>query len=120
MMIYCTGSIKILDIPDGDKVPEWVRKVWVGLTLPVVGVFACDGTHTGIEDCPVYVVKQTAAFLRLESRRASQWWCENKFPHGVEDCFGFKVKQARIVEPLMLIGRQQAPVDPGFTLYHTF
>ncbi len=120
MMINCSGSIKILDIPDGHDVPEWVRKVWVGVIVPVVGIVTPDGAHTVTNNEPVYVVRQTSALVRLESNRAAQWWSDKKFPHGNEDCFGFKVRQAKIVEPLTLVSRQQCPADPGFALYHTF
>ncbi len=80
------GHIRITEVPDGEA-PIWVRKAWVGLIIPVVGITD-----------EYYEVLQTEAMgpLVQGSVKAYLWWIEHDYPK-FNECFGFKIRQAEIV-----------------------
>jgi len=79
-------KIKIVDVPPG-QAPDWVRKAWVGLEMPLSNV---QPDHIGIligvvdkkpEDANAggYVVSGRVAIETLERKNteAANWWREN-------------------------------------------
>ncbi len=87
------SKIRIFSIPDGEA-PEWVRKEWVGLELPVadppedIFQFPLSVRATNIlsgspvdeeEQDGFYLVdyKQALAALLQKSTEAVQWWLCN-------------------------------------------
>jgi hypothetical protein len=88
-------KIKIVGIPPGEA-PEWVRKEWVGLELPLAkrtdspvvtyGVLSGSPSNEG-----GYAVKAYEAFMILEKKspRAHQWWKISPY-YGIMDFLVFK------------------------------
>ena len=90
-------KIKIIGIPPGEA-PEWVRKEWVGLELPIdenvppvgsstidqdgdLAVVVLKGVSSGktIPAHPTYTVSTVEAIniLRQKSPEAAKWWEDN-------------------------------------------
>ncbi len=103
------GLIRINKIPHGEA-PEWVRKAWVGLELPCVGVMsfgkgAVTGVKSGKEtqvELLGLCVPQKDALEALEkvSRGAADWWADEGYPKpiSVEDgYFFFNESEAEIL-----------------------
>lgn len=105
--ITCFGSIQIIGVPDGEA-PEWVRKRWVGVIVPVVGITTSLGIGTvsnkPSDSDPAFMVLQSVALEHLipDADDAHEWWTANGFPQSPDACFGFKIKQCRIISPLKL------------------
>jgi hypothetical protein len=78
------AKIKIIATPSGEA-PEWVRKEWIGLELPVVEVDIENGIQFGVvkggppQNLGGYSVETTNAIkiLKEQSPEAAQWWLEN-------------------------------------------
>lgn len=77
--------IRIVDTPPG-QAPEWVRKEWVGLELPVEenAPDPKEGIQFGVrggkpENLGGYPIRTTDAIntLRKKSPRAAKWWETN-------------------------------------------
>lgn len=94
MKRFVNGSIRITKVPDGE-VPVEIRNYWVGLVLPVVEI------TDEISGVPMYVVLQSVALEALSQKSPTTltWWESNGFPRA-EECFGFKVSDAEVVENL--------------------
>jgi hypothetical protein len=81
------AQIKIIAIPPGEA-PEWVRREWVDLVLPIAEkipkIAVLSGVLGGkIEDFEGgYPVKTETAIQLLSEKnaRAAQWWNDNVFP----------------------------------------
>lgn len=88
------AGISIVRVPNGSDLPLWVRKAWVGLTLPIIGVevVPCERWRTsmwgrvsrwfdiGIADRQlVYLVdfKMAFAILCRDRPEAAEWWLAN-------------------------------------------
>ncbi len=76
--------VMIIKIPQGEA-PEWVRKAWIGLTLPCSGMtLSSSGVLSGaiVEDGEGYRVPQQAAceILAKEQPAAAQWWKDHGYP----------------------------------------
>lgn len=81
------AQVKIVIVPSG-QAPEWVRKEWVGLVLPlvenaskverVIGVLG-GKVDDGDEYIDGYSVETAAAviILKEKSPEAAQWWTKN-------------------------------------------
>lgn len=76
-------KIRIVDVPPGDA-PEWVRKEWVGLELPVATAAPEDSLQIGVlggepQNLGGYPVESKIAveILSKKSPEAAQWWKEN-------------------------------------------
>ena len=82
-MVSITIWIEIIDMPEGEA-PEWVRKEWIGLKLPLFygaspntccrGVVTWDKVPCG-SGYNVLVI-DALKILSLESPEAVKWWKE--------------------------------------------
>ena len=79
------SSVRIISIPPG-QAPEWVRKKWVGLVIPLPEQ-ETSGLQMGVrggkaENQGGYQVETREAIRRLEDKspEASRWWRENLIP----------------------------------------
>ncbi|HSX48807.1 MAG TPA: hypothetical protein VLE44_00945 [Candidatus Saccharimonadales bacterium] len=75
--------IRIVDTPPG-QAPEWVRKEWIGLELPVEDVDLEGGFSIGIkggkpENLGGYPIRTEDAIsaLKEKSPKAANWWINN-------------------------------------------
>jgi len=76
--------MRIFRIPPGEA-PEWVRKAWVGLTLPfdpnvppaisVRGVIS--GEDHALEESYAVPIKTALLILQNRNPEAARWWEEN-------------------------------------------
>lgn len=76
-------QIKIIDIPPG-QAPNWVRKEWVNLILPVAEnlppvISVCGVLGGKIENPNGYPIETRIAIetLAKKSPEAAQWWKDN-------------------------------------------
>jgi hypothetical protein len=82
-------AIKIIKTPEGEA-PEWVRKEWVGLTLPIANnaplrIFVKGVLGGGdVKDLEkhLYPISGKKAFSALQNKspEAFQWWERNSNP----------------------------------------
>jgi len=96
--------IRIVRLPEGEA-PIEVRKKWVGLVLPCLGVNDLEGSFGVVtgkpENCPAYscfVVSQKEALdiLNQSCPEAADWFKNMGYPkEGM--AFGFKVDEAEVV-----------------------
>lgn len=80
------ANIKIFNVPAGEA-PAWVRREWVGLSLPFVEempkrrnylVGVLGGKVDDLSDYGYYVKRSVAIdALSKKSFKAAQWWREN-------------------------------------------
>ena len=104
---YVTGQIKVVQIPDGEA-PLWVRKSWVGLTLPVVATSNDNGygvlsLKKSKGRCKSFEVEQIDALdaLRSQSMEAAQWFRNHGYPMDTKGVyFSFKASQVEVLEKL--------------------
>ncbi|MDO9183243.1 MAG: hypothetical protein Q7U04_12590 [Bacteriovorax sp.] len=101
------AQVKIVKVPDG-QAPEWVRKEWVGLVLPlvedaprvekVIGVLGgkVDNADQYIDG---YSVETAAAidFLKKKNFEAAQWWI-NKVPFWFVPRLIFKKEDCELIK----------------------
>ena len=81
-------QIRIIAVPPG-QAPEWVRKKWVGLILPISEA-APTGEQRGVlggkpENLGGYrvVLEEAMKILREKNPEAAEWWKTNtSFPPG--------------------------------------
>jgi hypothetical protein len=111
--------VKIVDVPPGEA-PEWVRREWVGLVLPVLagaegpqrltsyGVLSGPRTMLGrlwqrltgrAITRPQFLVAVVDAIdvLGASSPDAADWWWDNA-QHMLDECFGFDADVCEVVE----------------------
>lgn len=76
-------QIKIIDVPPG-QAPDWVRKEWVGLIMPVAEnlppiISACGVLGGKVENPNGYPIETSIAIeaLTKKSPEAAQWWKDN-------------------------------------------
>ncbi|MDO9399376.1 MAG: hypothetical protein Q7T79_01655 [bacterium] len=76
-------QIKIIDVPLG-QAPDWVRKEWVGLILPVAEnlpplTFLIGALDGEVKNPSGYAVETTTAIktLAIKSPEAAKWWEDN-------------------------------------------
>jgi hypothetical protein len=78
------AQIKIIAVPPG-QAPDWVRKEWVGLVLPVAENLPPVALETGVlggkaENTGGYSIETIIAIQALVdkgSEKAAQWWINN-------------------------------------------
>ncbi|MFA6183496.1 MAG: hypothetical protein WC682_00155 [Parcubacteria group bacterium] len=77
---------KIIDVPPG-QAPEWVRKAWIGLVMPVAENLPTHTIAMGVlggkaENPNGYPVETSIAIqiLKEKSPDAAQWWTEHVSP----------------------------------------
>jgi len=99
-----TGRIKITRVPRGEA-PDWVRKAWVGLTVPcypiagyIPGGEATLSFKKRLDPRQCFVVPQAKAIdaLAKTNPEAAQWWNDHGFPWGPLS-FTFGEGEAEIV-----------------------
>ncbi len=78
-------QIEIIDIPPGEA-PDWVRKEWVGLIMPVAENKPAKTRSMGVlggevENPGGYPVETNTAIQILEEKspKAAQWWRDNPY-----------------------------------------
>ena len=99
-----TGLIRIVRVPAGDA-PYWVKKEWVGLTLPchhVMAIMPSDNVVSGqpVQDKMGVSVphKEALEILKKRNKRAASWWEGAGFPQPPpNDCFLFGEGEFKIV-----------------------
>lgn len=99
-----TERIRIVNTPPG-QAPEWVRKEWVGLELPVEEDSPGSEKSTQIgarggkpENLGGYPIRTSDAInsLREKSQQAAEWW-ETNLPLEVVPTFVFKKEACEII-----------------------
>lgn len=92
---------KIIAMPPG-QAPEWVRKEWIGLELPMipmesvlfqVGVFG--GTPEKLDGYPADA-QVAIDLLSKKSPKAAEWWRDNA-PHVLADSLVFKKEVCEVI-----------------------
>jgi hypothetical protein len=96
-------KIEIIKTPDG-QAPEWVRKEWVGIVLPVAEDVPSGLKQTGVLGGQPCIAKgypvsteEAIKLLNNKSPKAAGWWQENISP---------------IFMPYLLFGEQSCEVKP--------
>lgn len=109
-----SGRVKIIKVPAGES-PVWVRRAWVGLTLPCQPISGEVANAIGVitrepvtpRDCVLVSQEDAFEVLRTERPDAYEWWKAHGYPKEkpVTLCFGTDevevisgVKRQRIIE----------------------
>jgi hypothetical protein len=81
------AQVKIIAVPPG-QAPDWVRKEWIGLVLPVAENVPSDTFAMGVlggkvENPDGFPVETVAAIKALDDKspRAAQWWKDHVYPN---------------------------------------
>ncbi|HSW89344.1 MAG TPA: hypothetical protein VLH19_00550 [Patescibacteria group bacterium] len=74
--------VEIVSTPPG-QAPEWVRKAWVGLSLPVapdhergIQMGACGGEAQNVGGYSI-PTEEALEILSAKNEDAAQWWFDN-------------------------------------------
>ena len=75
-------KIRIISIPSGEA-PEWVRKAWRGLEIPIVKENPEGAWSTGVLTGKIYTIggywvqgDTVLKLLKEKNPKAFQWWLE--------------------------------------------
>lgn len=121
-MKEATGRIRIIQIPEGEA-PLWVRKAWVGLTLPCDPICGYPSQCGHLDEAiagankergvltkqPLkqnrygFSVPQAPALIVLKKKsiRAARWWQLKGFPQH-DQYFHFDQSEAEIISGVTL------------------
>ncbi|MFH1867278.1 MAG: hypothetical protein ABIJ81_04330 [Patescibacteria group bacterium] len=91
--------IEIIAAPTGEA-PEWVRRAWVGLILPInidqtiidpIGVLGEDADKDNLQNSVLVNLTTAISILRKYNPQAAAWW-EKNARYDKTTCLGFGSK----------------------------
>lgn len=102
-----TGKIRIIKVPDGPGIPEWVRECWLNLVLPCYPIMGpAEGGERDTKgnvipsrfgvSVPQEEALKILGWSSLTGSRAEEWFRSKGFPNG--ECFGFDESEVEIID----------------------